>query len=243
MELQRIVVDRRGAVCRILLSGTPMAPREARELESVTRELVEDRDLRILVLTSAGEDFCPGADEHLDPLAPGSDPTVALAAIRVPVVAVLRGRTASVGLEIALTADLRLAAPDTVCSLPEIIAGRLPSWGGTQRLPRLVGAAEALRLLLLGESVEAPRAAGIGLVHEVVEDPGARAQEIIGQWLARGPLALEYAKEAVLAGAELPVREGLALEADLNTLLQTSADRAEGLAAFNAKRLPTFTGR
>lgn len=243
MELQRIAVERAQGQCRIVLSGAPLGPREAAELDSVARQLTEDRELRVLVLDSAGDDFCPGADGGLDPLAPGADPTVALAAVRVPVVALLRGRTVSVGLELALTADLRLAAPDTVCAFPEVPAGRLPCWGGTQRLPRLVGPAEALRLLLLGESVDASRAAAIGLVHEVVDDPRARAGQVVEQLLGRGPLAVEYAKEAVLAGAELPVREGLALEADLNTLLQTSADRAEGLAAFLGKRPPGFTGR
>lgn len=243
MDLRQLVVDRRDDVCRIVLSGTPLGSREAHELGQVAGDLVEDRSVRAVVLETAGPDFCPGPAEDLDPLAPGLDPTVALAAIRVPVVALLRGTVASVGLEIALTADLRLAAPDVRCSLPEVPAGRLPSWGGTQRLTRVVGTAEALRMLLLATELDAGHAAAAGLVHEVVADPAGRAEQVLAAWAQRGPLAIEYAKEAVLTGAELPVREGLALEADLNTLLQVSADRAEGIAAFLEKRPARFTGR
>lgn len=242
MQLERLVVEREGDLCRLVLSGAPLSTREAVELGEAARELVEDRSVRAVVLASAGRDFCPGPAEDLDPLLPGLDPTVALATIRVPVVALLHGQVTSVGLELALTADLRLAAPDTRLQLPDVPAGRLPCWGGTQRLPRVVGAPEALRMLLLGEPVEATRALETGLVHEITDDLVARAGEVLSAWRARGPLAVEYAKEAVLAGAELSVREGLALEADLNTLLQVSADRAEGIAAFLEKRQPGFTG-
>lgn len=243
MQLQHMTVDRDGEVCRLVLTGSRLCCREARELGHVARELAEDRTVRAVVLDSSGRDFCPGSDDDLDPLAPGIDPTVALAALRVPVVALLRGVVSSVGLEIALTADLRLAALNTRLALPDVAAGRLPSWGGTQRLPRVVGSAEALRMLLLAEPVDAEYAATIGLVHEVVDDLAARAEKVLVTWTERGPLALEYAKEAVLSGAELPVREGLGLEADLNALLQASTDRAEGLAAFLGKRPPRFSGR
>jgi len=95
-------------------------------------------------------------------------------------------------------------------------------------------------MILLGEAVTAADALHDGLVHEVIDDPLARASEHTAEWLQRAPLALEYAKEAVRDGAELRLREGLALEADLNTLLQTTEDRAEGIAAFLQKRAPRF---
>lgn len=243
MQLQEIVVDEREHVCRLVLNGELLTARSARELTAVVQELGEDRSLRAVVLDSSGADFCPGAAEDLDPLELRVNPATALAALRMPVIAVLRGAVTSVGLELALVADLRLAAPDTILQEPDVARGSLPSWGGTQRLPRIVGASEALRMMLMTEPLSAARAYEIGLVHEVVEDPSARSQQVVTEWLARAPLALEYAKEAVLAGAELSVREGLGLEADLNTLLQVSTDRAEGLAAFLGKRPPTFTGR
>lgn len=243
MKFEHVTVSREGGLCRILLSGSALSTRESHELAVAARELVEDRSVRAVLLASSGDSFCSGASDDLDPLAPGIDPTPALAALRVPVIAVLHGEVRSVGVEIALTADLRVASPDTCLSMPDVAAGRLPAWGGTQRLPRVVGAGEALRMFLLAETVDAARAESIGLVHEVAADPSARAEEILATWLNRGPLAVEYAKEAVLAGAELPVLAGLALEADLNTLLQASSDRAEGLAAFLEKRSPRFTAR
>ena len=243
MTDQQVAVTDEDGVRHIRLPGGALTPAVARALTRTAEDVVEDRSVRAVVLQTAGPDFCPGAAPDLDPLTPGLDPTPALARIRVPVLALLTGTVASLGLEIALTADLRLATPDLRCSMPDVPAGRLPCWGGTQRLPRVVGPAQALRLLLLGVVVDAGEARRIGLVHEVVADPVARAGEVLSLWAGRGPLALEYAKEAVLDGAELPVREGLALEADLNTLLQVSADRAEGIDAFLTKRDPRFTGR
>jgi enoyl-CoA hydratase len=243
MAAPEVTITDVDGVRHVTLPGGPLTAAHARELTQAAAQIIEDRSVRAVVLDADGADFCTGLAADVDPLTPGLDPTSTLAAVRVPVVAVLRGAVASVGLEIALTADLRLASLDVRCWLPEVPAGRLPCWGGTQRLPRVVGAAEALRLLLLGEPVDAARARDIGLVHEVTPDPAARAREMLTVWAQRGPLAIEYAKEAVLAGAELPVREGLALEADLNTLLQTSTDRAEGIAAFLDKREPRFTGR
>jgi enoyl-CoA hydratase/carnithine racemase len=95
-------------------------------------------------------------------------------------------------------------------------------------------------MILFGEPVEASDALHQGLVHEVVDAPLERAAQYTAEWLARAPLALEYAKEAIRDGSELRLREGLALEADLNTLLQTSQDRAEGIAAFLGKRTASF---
>ncbi|MGK2853473.1 MAG: enoyl-CoA hydratase/isomerase family protein [Microbacteriaceae bacterium] len=243
MQLSHLRVQTREGVCRITLGGGLMTAGAARELSGVAAEVVEDRSVRAVVIDSSGPDFCSGLAEGFDPLERGANPTIALADIRVPVVAMLRGEVMSVGLEIALTADFRLASPDAVLGLPDVGEGRLPSWGGTQRLTRTIGAAEALRMLLLCQPVSAARALEVGLVHEVVSDPASRCDELLAQWAARSPLALEYAKEAVLAGSELRMREGLGLEADLNTLLQVSADRAEGISAFLEKRSPTFTGR
>jgi enoyl-CoA hydratase/carnithine racemase len=232
-----------GGACRITLSGGCLSAAEARALASTIAGLTEDRSVRSLILDSAGADFCPGGADDFDPLSGGLDPTVPLSALRFPVIAVLRGRVLSVGLELALAADIRLADRTAVFAIRDVAAGRLPCWGGTQRLPRIVGVPHALRMLLLSEQVDAADASDIGLVHEIVRDPAARATEIVKVWSTYGSLAMEYAKEAVLRGAEMPFREGLALEADLNTMLQVSSDRAEGIAAFLNKRAPKFVGR
>jgi enoyl-CoA hydratase/carnithine racemase len=231
-------------VIRIAVPGEPLdlagAQALTREIDAVAR----DASVRVAVLVAAGAHFGPGLARGFEPLDSGLDPPADLARLRVPVVAGLRGTTASVGLELALGADIRVAASDTVLALPDLRAGRLPCWGGTQRLVRQAGPAVATRMLLTDASLSAGEALAAGLVHEVVA-PGrleARAAEIAAELAELAPLALAYAKEAILSGAHLPMPDALRLEADLNVLLQASADRAEGLAAFLAKRNPAFTG-
>ena len=121
--------------------------------------------------------------------------------------------------------------------------GAIPCWGGTQRLPRVAGRATATLMILLGHLSSASAAHRCGLVSEIAADPEARVEEISHTAARARALALSYAKEAVLEGAELPMRDGMRLEADLNALLSQSRDRAEGLDAFQHKRAPDFEGR
>jgi enoyl-CoA hydratase/carnithine racemase len=240
-----VEVVREGPSARLTLPGGPLDRRAAAALAGAAASLAEDADLRVVVLGAAGPDFCTGPAADLDPLALGVDPADALAALRPPVIVALGGVVASVGLEVALAGDLRLAADDATFALPDVAAGRLPSWGGTQRLPRAIGRPRALAMLLAGEVLDADAALAAGLVHEVVPRSGlaARADELATALAGLAPLALELAKEAVHRGSELPLRDALRLEGDFNHLLQGSADRAEGLAAFFEKRTPTFRGR
>ena len=234
--------DRDGSVQRLTLPGGALGPRVAAELGTALAALAEDRAVRVVVVDAAS-DFCDGPSPELDPHAFVPDPAASLARIRVPVVAVVTGACRSVGLELALCADIRVADPTARFALDDVRSGRLPSWGGTQRLPRVVGTSRATEMVLLGRDLDASEALACGLVHSVDDDPRGRARQVVDELLSVGPLALELAKEAVHRGAELPLRDGLRLEGDLNTLLQSSADRAEGLAAFFAKRPPDFAGR
>jgi enoyl-CoA hydratase/carnithine racemase len=243
MERSEIGFDTAGPVGIVRLAGTPLSSRGARELDALLEELEADRSLRVLVLDSAGPDFCPGAAPDLDPLGAGADPAGRLEALRVPVVAALAGRCASVGTELAVAADVRVAAPAAVLSLADVTAGGFPRWGGIQRLVRAAGPGLATSMVLLGREVTGAEAHGAGLVHELADDPAARAREVAATLVERGPLALEYAKEAVRRGSELPLHDALRLEADFNHLLAGSRDRAEGLAAFFDKRPPRFEGR
>ncbi|HET6812299.1 MAG TPA: enoyl-CoA hydratase-related protein [Acidimicrobiales bacterium] len=243
MERAEIGFETAGPVGTVRLPGAPLSARAARELDALLEELEADRSLRVLVLDSAGADFCPGAGPDLDPLGAGIDPPGRLEAMRIPVVSALTGRCASVGTELAVAADVRVAAPGAVISLADVTTGGFPRWGGIQRLVRAAGAGPATAMVLLGREVTGAEAHRVGLVHELAGDPPARAGEIAATLAERGPLALEYAKEAVRRGAELPLHDALRLEADFNHLLAGSQDRAEGLAAFFDKRPPRFEGR
>jgi enoyl-CoA hydratase len=241
MRAREVSVERDGGLVVLRLAHPTLALRAATELREVLVELYEDRAVRV-VLVEGGDDFCSGAGADLDPVRERVDPVAALAALTVPVVLAARGRVASVGLELALAADIRVAAPDATFALADVRDGRLPCWGGTQRLPRAIGRPAATAMILLGEELDATAAVACGLVHEVAEAPGERARGLAQELLRCSPLALEFGKEAVRDGSELAMRDGLRLEATLNTMLQVSSDRAEGIGAFFAKRPPEFRG-
>ena len=229
----------------LVLPGAPLDRRAALELEDALGELAEDDSdqVRVIVLTAAGVDFCPGAAEDLRADTSGLDPPSRLLASRRPVVAAISGACRSVGMAIALAADIRIVAATTRFALPEVSEGSLPGWNAAWLTARVVGAARATPIVLLGEEVGGEEAVAMGLAHQLAADPAARATEMAQLLAARGPLALEYTKEAVWRGAGLPLGEALRLEADFNHLLQASSDRAEGLAAFFEKREPRFAGR
>jgi len=232
-----------GQVAWIVLPGGLLGSRVASELAAVSGAIGEDRAVRTVVLTTDGEDFCSGPGADLDVFAHRPDPAAAIAALRVPVVAVLHGQCRAEGLEIALAADIRVGGPSTVLALDHIRSGRIPAWGGSQRLPRALRPGQAVALALLGHDVAGPEAERLGLLHLLEDDPSAAADAIAATLISRGPLALEFTKEAVHRGSELPLRDGLRLEGDLNHQLAATDDRAEGLLAFFEKRPPDFGGR
>jgi enoyl-CoA hydratase len=201
---------------------------------------------RVVVLAARGPAFSAGlprAYRWPDPAWP--DGVAALAALTKPVVAALQGEALGWGLALALACDLRVASAGAVLALPEMREGRFPGGGVTQRLPRVVGVARALDLVLLGTRLTAARAAEWGLVSAVVP-PGrlaAAVAETARALAARGPLALRLAKEAVVRALDLPLADGIRLEEDLYVLLQTTEDRREGIRAFLERRTPRFSGR
>jgi enoyl-CoA hydratase/carnithine racemase len=209
------------------------------ELDEVARTINGDNDIYVVTLTGAGESFCDGGDagpEH---------PAAAVASIDRPVIAAVNGGALGAGLEIALAADIRLAADTATFSLPQVTGGRLPSDGGTQRLPRIVGRGKALELLLTAVTISADEALEIGLVSRVVPRE-ALAGEVAGlaeTIAAKGPVALRYLKEAINAGMDMTLEQGLRLEADLYFLLHTTADRTEGIRSYLEKRKPEYKGK
>lgn len=237
------LVERDDEVVRLVLSGGQLEYAEAAALQRIVDDLVEDRSVASIVLTGEDDPSLPGPSPELHDAAASLDPAASIGRLRVPVIAVLRGDVRSTGTELALAADFRVASSSATLSLADVRDGRLPSWGGTQRLPRVVGRSIATEMLLLGRSLDAPRAAALGVFQVVDDEPDAAAMSLARDFATASPLALEYAKEAIMLGSEMPLRDGLRLEADLNILLQTSEDRTEGLTAFFEKRNPNFHGR
>jgi len=219
-------------------------------LGAAAEAVAADPAVRCVVLASDG-DFGRGwtaaalaEPDGLPGLAALSAGIEAVARIPQPVVAALRGEVRSVALELALACDIRVAAADARFAMADTQEGAVPRGGGTQRLPRAVGRAQALRLILTGEEVDAAEARRIGLVSAVVQpsEVVAHAQAIAAEVAQRGPIATRLAKEAVHRGVEMPLAAALRYELDLTVLLQSTADRAEGVRAFAEKRPPNFIG-
>lgn len=207
----------------------------------------DDPDTRVVVLKGAGDKaFAAGADvEEMAARTPWeqrafiSPPHIygAVASHPKPVVAALNGHALGAGLELAMACDLRIASSAAKLGQPEITLGIIPGGGGTQRLPRLVGAGRAARMVLTGDAIDAQTALAWGLVEEVVE-PGkvvARAIELAKAMATRSPVALRLAKEALRAAEELPLGESLGREIDLFTLAFQSPEAQAGIRAFVEK--------
>ena len=227
----------------------------AEEISDCCQELSLEDDLRVVSIVGQGDRFATGRQALPDELrdAPATlrlawlermSPANALARLPMPVLAVLNGDAIAHGLELALAADLRVATEDGRLGAGEPDRDGFPFDGMTQRLPRLVGPAMARDMLLTGRTLSAAEALDFGLVNRVAPRDALEetAAEIAEQIIAAAPIAARYAKEAVAAAGDLPLAQGLRLEADLSIILQSTDDRAEGLRSFAEKRTPRFTG-
>ena len=212
--------------------------------------------VRALLVTGAGpKAFCAGADIRelmgRDLMAQkhgaeaGQAAFAKIAALEIPSVALINGFAFGGGLEMALACTFRLAVPTAKMGLPEIKLGLIPGYGGTQRLPRLIGEGRALDLILTGRTVDADEAERIGLVNRILasDDPMDEALAFLESMTGYGLPALAFAKGAVTRALDLPIAEGLKVEADLSTLAYRTEDAEEGLSAFVEKRKPQFKDR
>ena len=216
---------------------------------------LDGQTVRVVVLTGAGRAFCAGTDiaelENLDEAgarvlsAEGQALCDAIENCAAPVIAAVNGAAAGGGCELALACHLRVAAADAEFSLPEARLGLMPGYGGTQRLTRAVGKGNALAMLLTGGKLTADEAWRAGLVSRVAptEKLLAEAMNLAREIAQLAPLALRACRQAVLRGADLPLAEGLQLEAELFSQLFATADAREGARAFLEKRRPDFRGR
>jgi enoyl-CoA hydratase/carnithine racemase len=170
---------------------------------------------------------------------------VSIGSLTQPVLGVINGDAFGQGLELALACDIRISSDQARYAMPQIQNHEIPFDGGTQRLPRLIGRIQAMEMLLQGHIIGAREALGIGLVNQIVPQDELMSSSLktAEELAAKGPLALRYAKEAVIKGMDMTLEQGLRLEGDLYFLLHTTEDRKEGITAFREKRTPVFQGK
>ncbi|MFQ6612233.1 MAG: enoyl-CoA hydratase/isomerase family protein [Fidelibacterota bacterium] len=225
----------------------------ATELETNIRECLNDNQVGVVILTGSGEKaFIAGADiKKMQSMGPeqarefsrvGQQLTLTIEQAPKPVLAAVNGFALGGGCEIALACHLRVASTNARFGLPEVSLGLIPGWGGTQRLARLVGGGWANEMILTGKMISAEQALKIGLVNRVM-DPGelmTETEKMAKAILKNGPNAILNALKAIISGGDLPLEQGLELEADLFGKLFDHPETREGLSAFVEKRRTKF---
>ena len=260
MTYENILLEKKNAIAYVtvnrprVLNALNMATME--ELRVAFSDIKSDASIRVAILTGAGEKaFVAGAD--IGELAKqdavsgkeyahrGQAVLELIENLGKPVIACINGFALGGGCELALACTMRLASDNAKLGQPEVKLGIIPGYGGTQRLPRLVGKGPAMQIVLGGEVITAQEAHRIGLVNEVTSSAEliARAEAIAAKIIANAPLAVQYAMEAVNKGMEMSLAEGLFLEASLFGVCCATTDKAEGTAAFLEKRAAQFRGK
>jgi enoyl-CoA hydratase/carnithine racemase len=260
MAFDNLLLERDGAVATMTINRpkvlNALNSQTIDELRRAILELKADGEIRAIVLTGAGEkSFVAGADiNELAVQTPVTGREHALTGQHVfdlienigkPVIAAINGFALGGGCELAMACTLRLAADTARLGQPEISLGLLPGYGGTQRLPRLVGKGKAMEMILTGAPISAEEAQRIGLVNRVVPaaDLMKEAKALAGQLAKSAPIAMRYIINAVNKGVEMPFAEACQYEATLFGLVASTEDMREGTRAFLEKRKPEFKGR
>jgi len=250
----KVLLQIEGMIGRITLNRpeklNALDPEMLIQLEEAANTLEANPEVRVVILNSASERaFCVGADIRawtaLTPLEMwsnwnrrGHQVFDRLAQLRQPVIALLRGFTFGGGLELALTADIRIATEQATFALPEVKLATLPGWAGTFRLPQLIGPARAKQMIFSGAPIDAQRAEQWGLVNEVVSDPEDKGRELTDLICRNAPVSVQIAKQLVNSDAA----NALVLESLAGAVTAATSDAAEGRLSFEEKRAPEFKG-
>lgn len=226
------------------------------DIEAAFARAKTDPECAVVILTGAGEKaFIAGADigelstmgvpEGKAKAQRGQAVLNGIENLGKPVIAMINGYAFGGGLETALACHIRTMAEGTKIGVPEVGLGIFPGYGGTQRLPRIVGRGRALEMILTGDAIDAQTALTYGIANRIAPPESLRAvtEELANRLLARGPIAVSMALESALRGSEAPIEEGLRIEADLFGMIAATHDMHEGLNAFLEKRKPNFEGR
>jgi enoyl-CoA hydratase len=260
MTYENILLEKKNAIAYVtvnrpkVLNALSLATVD--ELGSAFQDIKDDSAIRVAILTGSGEKaFVAGAD--IGELAKqdavsgkkyahsGQAVLDLIENLGKPVIACVNGFALGGGCELALACTMRLASENAKLGQPEVKLGILPGYGGTQRLPRLVGKGLAMQMILAGEMISAQEAHRIGLVNEVVAAAELipRAEAIAAKIIANAPLAVQYAMEAINKGMDMTLAEGQFLEASLFGVCCATEDKKEGTAAFLEKRAAQFRGK
>ncbi len=263
MDFQTILFDARDQIAYVTFNRpeamNAMNRQMTQDLIEACRQIEEDGGIRIAIFTGAGEkafsagmDLKERAENAISPIERRQHKLTnkiytqarAVAAITKPTIAAIRGYCVGGGLEFALACDLRVAAEDAKLGLTEVRRGIIPGAGGTQRLTRAVGVTKAMEMCLTGDTVSGLEAKALGLVNNAVPsaDVIKAAEDLASRILKGAPMSVAFIKEAIKKGIELPLEEGLRLEADLSALIGSTEDAKEGPRAFAEKRAPVWTG-
>lgn len=225
------------------------------ELSQAAQNLADDEAVRVIIITGGDKVFAAGADIRgmvnssvLDVALEGRPSQKAFQLIEnipKPVIAAVAGYALGGGCELTLVCDVRIAADNAKFGLPEITLGILPGAGGTQRLPRLIGAGKAKELIFSGDFIDAQEALRVGLANKVVpaEELMSEAKRLAKRFASRGAVALRMAKSAVNEGLRMDLAAGLQYEHKCFSLLFATQDQKEGMQAFLEKRKPKFQGK
>jgi len=259
LKLENVVYDKKGPIAYVTLNRPKVmnALNKAmiNELRSAFEDARDDLAVRGVILTGGEKAFAAGADiaeianntavEAEQATRRGQALTDLIENLGKPVIAAVNGFALGGGCELAMSCTIRIAAESAKFGQPEVKLGVMPGYGGTQRLPRLVGRGRALKLILSGDIIDAAEAYRIGLVDELEPETHVveRAETVLKKIIANAPLSVKYALEAVNKGLETSVAEGLLIEASLFAVCASTDDKKEGTSAFLEKRAPKFQGK
>jgi enoyl-CoA hydratase len=260
LNLENVVYEKKGPIAYVTLNRPKVmnALNKATiiELRAAFEDARDDSAVRGVILTGAGEKaFAAGADiaeianntavEAEEATRRGQALTDLIENLGKPVIAAVNGFALGGGCELAMACTIRIASDNARFGQPEVKLGVMPGYGGTQRMPRLVGKGRALKLILSGDLIDAAEAYRIGLVDELESNAHVieRAETVLKKFLVNAPLSVKYSIEAVNKGLETSVAEGMLLEASLFAVCASTEDKKEGTSAFLEKRAPKFQGK
>jgi len=254
-----IIIEKREQICILTLNRPEV-------FNAINQDLIEemkdalscigcDEEIRVLIITGAGKGFQAGADiKELSEMGPmailrwNEGIVMVIAAIeklRQPVIAAINGLALGGGLELALSCQIRIAVEGARLGLPEVKLGIIPGAGGTQRLPRIIGKGRAFEMILTGEPIDAAEAYRMGLINKVVPKGEAlkAAEEMAKKIILNGPIAVEFAKDAVEIGMDLPLEHAVQYSQKNCIVCFATEDMKEGTSAFIEKRKANFKGK